>query len=406
MAQPQTGSDRTIKPEEVAATTLQLLTGTGKDVARPGGIFTKEDLINIKLYVKKGLSLPEQQAEVAVYIGYQSSGIAGLEPVDIKALFDQIRKHSLGWDTVQTKVIEQGLDLKSFSTRFVGTGDDLINNMREWPFARRVKETLGDNANAKLEDITYGREDPEIALALGQTLDLMRKDAALQRDKTLVVKNIVSDYRVQLVGGKLTTGIEAPGLEPQVARKRKAMIDNHLTETIKTDEDTLKEKEGRIEQLKKDYDKYVGLAFTGAAGGPVGLIITGGIFGAKAETARKERNQLIEEVRILRDKVTGAKALQKAIENLSYDFSDIGTRMLDAEVALGHLGFMWDSMLSLIDNSQEQWKKIDNGMKLMTFLTVFQNVVDPWRTLGDIAGQLMKIIDEALAEYKLRYGTA
>lgn len=91
MAQPQAVPERIITTEDVAATTLQLLTGTGKDVARPGGIFTKEDLINIKLYVKKGLSLPEKQDEVAVYVGYQSSGIAGLEPVDIKDLFDQIR---------------------------------------------------------------------------------------------------------------------------------------------------------------------------------------------------------------------------------------------------------------------------------------------------------------------------
>jgi hypothetical protein len=406
MAQPQAAPERTINTEQVAATTLELITGTGKGVARPGGIFTKEDLINIKLYVKKGLSLPEKQEEVEVYVGYKTSGIAGLEPPDIKDLFDQVRKHSLGWDSVQQKVIGQGIELKGFSTRFVSTGEDLLGNIREWPFGKRVLKTLGDVSGEKLTDITYGREDPEIALALSATLELMRKDAALQRDKTLAVKNAVSDYRVVLVGGKLTTGIETPGLEPQVARKHKAMVDNKLMETIKTDEDTLKEKEGRIEQLKKDYDKYVGLAFTGAAGGIIGLAITGGIFGAKAEAARKEKNELIDAVRLLRDKVSGAKALQKAIENLSYDFSDIGTRMLDAETALGHLGYMWDSILSMIENSQEQWKKIDDGMKMSTFITVFQSVVDPWKTLGDVSGQLMRVIDDALAEYKLRYGHA
>jgi hypothetical protein len=406
MGQPQVVAERTIQPNEVATTTLQLITGTGQGVARPGGIFTKEDLISIKLYVKKGLSLPENQAEVEVYVGYKTSGIAGLEPPDIKDLFDQVRKHSLGWDAVQQKVIDQSIELKGFSTRFVNTGEDLLGNFREWPFVERIQKTLGGVSGEKLEDIKYGRDDPEIALALGETLELMRKDVDLQQAKTLVVKNAVSDFRVTLVGGKLTTGLETPGLEPQVARKHKAMVENKLTETIKADEDTLKEKEGRIEQLKKDYDKYVGLAFTGAAGGLIGLAITGGIFGAKAEDARKEKNALIDEVRSLRDKVKGAKALQKAIENLADDFSDIGTRMLDAETALGHLGYMWDSILKMIEGSQEQWKKIDNGMKMNTFITQFQNVINPWKTVGDLSGQLMKIIDEALAEYKTRYGQA
>ena len=129
MAQPQLAAEQIIKPNEVAEATLQLITGTGKGVARPGGIFTKEDLINIKLYAKKGLSLPEKQAEVEVYVGYKKANIAGLEPVDIADLFGQIRNHSLGWDGIQQKVIDQSIDLKGFSTRFVGLGEDLLSTI-------------------------------------------------------------------------------------------------------------------------------------------------------------------------------------------------------------------------------------------------------------------------------------
>ena len=404
MAQPQLAAEQIIKPNEVAEATLQLITGTGKGVARPGGIFTKEDLINIKLYAKKGLSLPEKQAEVEVYVGYKKANIAGLEPVDIADLFGQIRNHSLGWDGIQQKVIDQSIDLKGFSTRFVGTGEDLLSTIdTKWKLGQQVKETLGGISTVPLGDIKYGPDDVEIAQALGETLDLMKKDVTLQQVKTAAVKTAVSDYRIVLVGGKISTGAETPGLEPQVARKRKAMVDNNLTEMIKADEDTLKEKEGRIEQLKKDYDKFVGLAFTGAAGGFIGLAITGGIFGAKAEAARKEKNVLIDQVRELRAKVKGEKALQKAVETLADDFSDIGTRMLDAETALGHLDYMWASILSLIEDSQQQWKNINDGMRLSTFTTAFKTVINPWKSVGDLSGELIRIIDEALAEYKQRY---
>ena len=97
-------------------------------------------------------------------------------------------------------------------------------------------------------------------------------------------------------------------------------------------------------------------------------------------------------------------ALQKAIEALSDDFDDIGTRMLDAETALQHLSYMWDTMLIQITASQDQWKNIDNGKAMTTFLGVFKLIIDPWRNVGDLAGDLMKIIDEALEEYKKVYG--
>jgi hypothetical protein len=345
------------------------------------------------------------EAQVEGYIGYKSSGLAGLEPADITDLFQQIGKHCLGWVAVEKAVIDQGVDLKGFSSEFVSKGERLLSDIKEWPFAKRVLKTLGDVSGEKLEDITYGPGDSEVAQTLGETLVLMRKDVDVQQAKTHAVRKAVGDYRIVLVGGKLSTGTDTPGLEPQVARKRKTMLDNKLLETIKADEDSLKEKEGRIEQLKKDYDKFVGLAFTGAAGGVIGLLITGGIFGAKAEEARKDRNKLIDEVRDLKEKVSGAKKLQKAIETLALDFSDIGTRMLDAETALGHLDYMWASMLSLIESSQREWKNIDNGMKMSTFITSFQSVVNPWKTVGDLSGELMRIIDEGIKEYKARYGS-
>jgi hypothetical protein len=405
MSQPMAAPEKTIKPVEVATTALKLLTATEQGVARPGGIFTREDLINLKLYAKRGAILPQKADEVEAYVGYKSSGIPGLEPADITDLFQQIGKHCLGWDAVEQAVLGQSIDLKVFSGKFVTTGHGILGNIKEMPILEKVRGTLGGISGLKPEDITYSSDDKEIAQTLGDTLELMRKDVDREQMKTLAVKKAVSDYRLVLVGGKLSTGADTPGLEPQVTRKRKSMVDNKLAETIRTDEDSVKEKEGRIEQLKKDYDKYVGLAFTGAAGGIIGLAITGGIFGAKAEQARKEKNELIEQVRVLKEKVSASKKLQKAIDTLALDFSDIGTRILDAETAMGHLDYMWASILSLIESSQEEWKNIDNGMKLTTFISSFTNVIDPWKQVGDLSGELVRVVDEGRAEYQKRYGS-
>ena len=260
-----------------------------------------------------------------------------------------------------------------------------------------MKETLGGISTVPLGDIKYGPDDVEIAQAFGKPgPDEKGCDSPAGRNR--VVKTAVSDYRIVLVGGKISTGAETPGLEPQVARKRKAMVDNNLTEMIKADEDTLKEKEGNEQLKKKDYDKFVGLAFTKSRGRLSSGWRLRVEFSERREAARKEKNVLIDQVRELRAKVKGEKALQKAVETLADDFSDIGTRMLDAETALGHLDYMWASILSLIEDSQQQWKNINDGMRLSTFTTAFKTVINPWKSVGDLSGELIRIIDEALAD--------
>jgi hypothetical protein len=390
---------------EVPKVTLDLLTGKGENVKRAGGIVTKEDMINIKLYVKHALSLPIKTDVVESYIGYTKAGIAGLEPADIRVLFEGINTHGIGWEAVESKVVTQAINLQGFSNRTVNTGDELLGLIEEWPFFQRIKK-LGTVTDKTLEQIGFGPEDPEASLALGEYLEMLKNDIESQRIKTKAVKVAVSDYKITLAGGELSNGTPTAGLGPEVDKKYKLMQDNNLAQKIKDDEDDIKAKEDRIAQLCKDYDLYVGLAFTGAVFGVVGVAITGGIFGDKAETARKDKDKLVEEVRVLKAKVKGKKGLQTAIENLKLDFAGIGGRMLDAETALAHLEFMWKTVLAKIVESQDQWKNIDNGLAMTTFVGAFQGVLNPWRDIGSLSGDLMKVMDEARAEWKKRYETA
>ncbi len=398
-----TAADGDIAQTTVPAVTLAILTGKQEGVARAAGIFTKNDLINIKLYVKKGLSLPTSQLDVESYIGYRDSGIAGLQPVDIKELFNQIHNHSFGWDAIEQRSLRQSTDLSIAADRIVSTGDSIIAAIEQMPLLVRVKTKLSELSESQLRDIRYENDDHEIATELGKILSSMKQDILDQKAKTAEVKVLVSDFRIQIAGGTLQNGSTVSGLEPQVRHKYDLMVKNNLATIIQQLEDDIKEKNSRIEQLKADYDKYVGLAFTGAAGGIIGLAITGGIFGDKAERARKEKNQLIDEVRVLQDRVSGKKALQKAIENLKADFSDIGTRMVDAEMALNNLEFMWSTMLSQIESSAQQFGKINNAASLLSFVVDFKTVINPWRPVRDLSTDLVQTFNEGLAEYKKLY---
>ncbi|TNH44757.1 alpha-xenorhabdolysin family binary toxin subunit A [Photorhabdus luminescens] len=399
----QLPAEKTLNETDIPSATLQLLTGKQEGVARPGGIFTKEDLINIKLYVKKGLSLPFNLEEVKSYLNYQRVNIAGLEPEDIHALFEEIRIHSLSWSQVERDVLQQSIDLEIIGQQITETGENIISIINEMPIIERIKKKLGNISNSQLSQITYTNEDKEVSHALIEILDTMKNDIEKQRQKTEKVKDEVSDFKLKLIGGRLANGSIAMGLQPQVENKRKLMRDNKMSVHIEDSDKKVTEKKAEIDQLRQDYNKFVGLAFSGIAGGIIGLAITGGIFGSKAEEVRKLKNQLIEEVRSLEESIRGQRALQKSITTLSLDFSDIDTRLLDAEVALNHLDYMWQSMLTQINASRDKFSQINNALKLTSFITKFQQVISPWKEVEGSARQLVRVFDEALNEYKHRY---
>lgn len=397
-------AETTIQLNELPKVVLDFITGEKTGVARSGGIFTKEDLINLKLYVRKGLSLPTRQDEVEAYLGYKKIDVAGLEPKDIKLLFDGIHNHALNWNDVEQAVLQQSLDLDIAAKNIISTGNEIINLINQMPITVRVKTMLGDITDQQLKNITYESADHEVALALKDILDEMEVDINRHQATTANVRKKVSDYRITLTGGELSSGDKVNGLEPQVKTKYDLMEKNNMRKSIKELDEKIKEKRDRIEQLKKDYDKFVGLSFTGAIGGIIAIVITGGIFGAKAENARKEKNALISEVAELEKKVSSQRALQTALEALSLSFSDIGIRMVDAESALNHLDFMWLSVLNQITESQTQFAMINNALRLTSFVNKFQQVITPWKSVGDSARQLVDIFDEAIKEYKKVYG--
>ncbi|MBC8951597.1 alpha-xenorhabdolysin family binary toxin subunit A [Xenorhabdus sp. PB62.4] len=396
-------AENKIPVSEVPAVTLKILTSQVEGVARLGGIFTKEDLISIKLYVKQGLALPYTLEGVKQYIGYNDIDIDGLKPANMTTLFKGIHDHTLSWSGVESNVQQQSIDLENAGRQITETGGDIISVIDQMPIIERVKTKLGDLTDKQLAEITYTNDDKEIAVELGNILESMKKDIKKQQENTQRVKNAVTDFKITLIGGELSNGNQAEGLEPQVKHKKDLMDKNNLSTTIKELQKKIDSKNSEIEQLKKDYDKYVGLAFSGMVGGIIGLAITGGIFGDKAEKARKRKNELIEEVKGLQEQVKGKSALQTAIQDLSLNFSDIGIRMVDAEVALNNLEFMWSTMLTQITTSKEKFAEINDALKLTSFIVTFKQVISPWKEVQGSAAQLVKIFDEALAEYRKLY---
>lgn len=377
---------------------LQLISGEFPGVARSAGVLTKEDVIKIKQYVKKGLALPGELPEVESWLKYSKVDIAGLEPGDIQVLFKKIRIHAASWDAVENRIVQQSIDLNCAANNIVSSGSEIISVIKEMPIMDRVRTTLGQMSNNDLEGIRYTSDDGEVASAVAEIIELMKIDIKRQQGATKELKDRLSNFKIELSGGELASGKRVFGLQSEVKSKYDLMERNSLLQSIASSKETLCEKKARVDQLDKDYDYYVGMSFSG--GLPIFWPISGSIFGPKAETALKERNALKVEIDALELANSGKENLQSAVESSLSNFGDIGIRMAGAQAALNILNTMWQTILSKIDASAEQFGRIDNALRLTSFVAEFAQVIDPWRDVKNSASELVVIFNEALEEYK------
>ncbi len=374
---------------------ISLLTGSKFEGGRSAGIFTADDLIKILLYVRAARKLPQRIEDISS----NSTGITGLEPGDIIDLSKKITDHANRWTPVENLVRDQASKLKYASDEIVNVGKDVtdtINSMDN----DMIQALTVDDPNVK---IPISNKDNAIQKTLLEIMADLKELCLDRQQETRRVLTAVRDYKTELSGGTLSDNTTVMGLEPVLSRKKelakKAMSD---TEIIKLQGDIdILEKE--IDQLRKDYDKYVGLAFTGIVGGIIGIAITGGIFGAKAEAARKTKNSKIAELEKMSKDIKRKQEVQGILNEFATQFTDIEMRLLDAEQSLSHLDSMWSDMVANIDGSLTKLGKVKDSDTLSKFLRDFKNIVRPWEIVGDMSAKLSNVFDQAIEEFRKTY---
>ncbi|MFQ2266702.1 alpha-xenorhabdolysin family binary toxin subunit A [Aeromonas hydrophila] len=381
--------------------TLKLLTGSETEGGRAAGIFTADDLIKILLYVRAARKLPQNLADFTKDIGSDSTGIPGLEPNEIIDLYQKITNHANRWTPVESLVKEQAASLKVASNDIVTIGDQIIKVINQMDIMEQLKTIKDPTVTIPISS----DKDTKIQQALPEVIEKLKQSCIEQQRKTLEVLKAVRDYKTEISGGTLSSGKTVMGLEPTLADKKERAKKANLDGQIKELQDSIDALQDQIDQLKKDYDKYVGLAFTGAAGGIIGLAITGGIFGDKAEKARKERNSKIQEKDDKSKDLKRKQQVQGILNQFSTQFTDIGMRLLDAEQSLEHLDFLWTDIIVRINNSVKNWMKVKDSDMLLSFVTDLEVIVKPWREVGDMSTELVRVFDKAYEEFKKTYGS-
>lgn len=388
-------ADRIITTDEIGPATLKLLLNEDEDTFRAAGIFTHNDLVHIKRYIHYGMTLPREKEDVIDFIGYRDTELPGFEPHNIQRLFIHVHQHALSWDHVESMTKQQAIDLEIAGSTITATGNYILNAINEMPVISRAKILLQDPSPDKLRDITYRRQDTVISGELSKILSAMKEDIAEERRKTQKVKNIISRFRLEMIGGADESGNEIPSLIYDVKRKQKILLKNQDSDATNDLLSEIRVRNEEIEILKREYNQFVKLSFSGLIGGIIGLIITGGIFGYRAEQVRRRKNKLLEEVAELEEQIISRQAIQQLIIRLDKELSTLDGYFTDAHVAVDHLDFMWQVMLTEITESLNTFMQINDAYSLLQFSLHLKKITLPWQRVRGYAKELVAIFDTA-----------
>ena len=352
------------------------MTANSEDEGRdPGLLVTRDDIIKIKRYERAALKLPVKLPDVVAMLGFDKTGIRGLEPEDLRVLYKSIHDHGLTWEKVEQQVKLGSADLNTFAQSFLITGNKLLDVVDAMDIIDQILTPIRDLVLDDITDMVPGPlsdKDKMIAVALVDLLAIIAVRIKQQLDMVEGVKAATASF-----ARTITTHL-IPEVDRKIDLSRSKGLEGKLEQLNKDIDELTKD----IDQKKQEYDQLVKQALDGVNFmGPIGLVVLGGIFGAKAEKVRKERNTMIKlrDAKVAEVKVLGP--LIEAVARLSGFLDNLDLSLKDAEVAANNLRDMWVMLHAWVDNSYKTLMSIDDSKSLMIFAVEFALVLQPWNDI-------------------------
>ena len=373
---------------------IQLLAGEkSAAVSRSelGFIIRRSDIHSVRAYVRESRALPVEYTKIVSWFGANTASIQGLEPASIQSFHQRVVQHAGTWPVLERDTKELSRQLNRFSDSFVTTANGIVELINKVEFERFITGSLNELTapeEAALKKIVLNSTELKAVRIVREYVLLIKKETEAYIKKTYAVgalaaefERVLSDELVHEVNARLAAYAKA-GL----SREREALIAR------------IKELDSDIEQLIKDYKVQVLYGHSGFFLGPIGLAITGGIFGMKAEATRARKNRLIAERDIARQGNQEQERLAMVLDATQQRFTDLRSRMLGAEQGAKQLAQVWSYIARYLDEAAYELAGVDNLARLHKLKLDFAQLLNPWTRVKDYSVQISEAFNEIIDE--------
>lgn len=343
----------------------------------PGFIFSRENLQTIRRYEAAVRQLPPR-AEVERNTAYP---VLGLNVEDISRFFENLLVHANSWKAIEEACKRMGNDLQVFSESFLVDGNELINAIKAIGSWDDEVDTPGGTGTAlSTEDVLTFRQKvdhylPAILEEITQCLTGIE-----------TVKALVKRY-----GDDINDN-----LKPMASGLLNRIKSEQLVERLAAVESELLALDKEIQKQLEQYNGLVGEAFKGLIFGPIGLIVTGGLYGSQAESVRKNKNRLIAQREKLSKEKTALLGGAEGFEEIRTHIVDTEFRLVDVLTAVKNLEDVWGLLIAYATSSQRRAQRVSTQQELKDFVRSFGRVIRPWENIHDISMRLSMLFNEAV----------
>jgi len=357
-----------------------------------GLVVTRDDIFKIKSYEKSAFSLPTSLAALQAEVGVSKTGINGLELTDIIAVYARIKQHASTWRVLETDIKSTSTQLHIFAGKFRRNGDAVLSVVNAMDLIEQLDKKVGDLV---LDDLVgfsgqpLSAKDLRLKGSLVTFLDWIKQDVEAQRAHVERVKTGTAEFARQI------TQVLIPAVNQKITLART----HNLHKVVEALDAELKELDRDIASKKAEYDALVKKALKYAAIIPFGLV-NAGLYGARAERARKDKNQLISKRDEVHAKIRATQPVIGAVDRLSGGVRDIDFRLVDAEEGASNLRDMWLLLHEFIDVSAGRLKKIDDSKSLFEFAIEFSLVLNPWVDIEAQAFEFSVLFHDAINDWQ------
>lgn len=383
-------------PEVFIAASL----GEGEEYNREPGIqLTKEQIISLRKYEVLGLSLPYRYNDVVAYLNYGAGdeGGLGLTARDFLRTFTMTYDHAKRWSPLRQEIMLTGTHLKLFAGKIIENGEGIVEVYEDREVAKYLDEhdinTVEEYLQLKLKhprlpDITLPSGDiPEIKYYLNAMLTDV-KDCQTKAERVrLELDRFGIDLREKVL--------------PEVKLRLKAVSENTYKQDIQVLQDEIDLRAAEIDELNKQYDQMVKEAIMAAATLNIGGLVLGIYQGVKAEQVRSKRKQLKEMQDIAIQKMASKSQTLSSLNRVRGDLQNLSAITIEAEVATQNLMLVWEALGLYISSSATEVDKINDAVRLKTFIRNVRKVFNPWVEIRTSSDALLAVFAEAQREYEM-----
>ncbi|MDP9654282.1 UNVERIFIED_ORG: putative nucleic acid-binding Zn-ribbon protein [Pseudomonas putida] len=367
------------------------VSGTLEGVEREKGLLvTNDDIRKIKRYVNVGLTLPIEIDEIEQIYKFDQVDIIGLKSADMQTLFLPMRSHAASWSPLESNMKKVGSDLHVFADNFTSNSQSIIKYLEGLPSYISGTGKVGDLSPEEIDNL------PEIQLTEGEKQKIPALLELVEELKSVIIEHSASTKTTKDQISKFKFDINA--LKSKLGLKVTLCNSHNFDKKIEKLNDDLKFLNERIDQKLAEIGEYSKSKWWGVFGGIVGFIVTSTIYGAKANKARNELEQLTTKRREIESEIATTNTVLASLLAFETSLQDLHLRIEDAAGSSSNLESLWQLIQTYVESSSKRLDGVTNAMYLVTFATKLTTMMDNWSAIKKQAGDLLTAFNNATSD--------